>query len=148
MKTSTSKELISAPVFKLWTNHGPRVSNGTYAYIVMPAATVNNVQAAASAPKVEILSNTPELQAVWHRELRMLQAVFYKHGELSVQGQKLIVHNPAIIIARMEGNALRIDVADPTRNQDRISIDVGSHSVTAQLPTGEMAGQSTSILIN
>ncbi|MDR2497891.1 MAG: polysaccharide lyase beta-sandwich domain-containing protein [Tannerellaceae bacterium] len=147
-QTSTSKEQISADVFKLWIDHGSRVRNGSYAYIVMPASTAEETKLAASSPKLEILSNTAALQAVYHKELRMLQAVFYKHGEINVPGMNIVVHNPAIIMARMTNDAIYLSFSDPTRNQDRIVIDLNGQSLTAPLPVGEFAGQSLSLQIN
>ncbi|MDR2496515.1 MAG: polysaccharide lyase beta-sandwich domain-containing protein [Tannerellaceae bacterium] len=147
-QTSTSKEQLSADVFKLWIDHGPRVRNGSYAYVVMPAATAEETKQAAASPKLEILSNTPALQAVYHRELGMVQGVFYKHGEINVPGMHIAVHSPAIIVARSTDKAIFISLSDPTRNQDRIVIDLNGQSLTAPLPVGEYAGQSLSLQIN
>ncbi|MDR2843865.1 MAG: polysaccharide lyase beta-sandwich domain-containing protein, partial [Candidatus Symbiothrix sp.] len=94
-QTHISKDEVRKEVFKLWINHGRRAQNATYQYIVMPAANQREVEIAAKSPDVEILSNTPFIQAVWQRKLHIFQAVFYKSGEVRLaDGLQVSIDTP------------------------------------------------------
>ncbi|KAA6328812.1 Chondroitinase-AC [termite gut metagenome] len=165
-QTSSSREEISLDVFKLWLDHGVRANNAAYQYIVMPATTSDQIKRAAVNPKVDILSNTPALQAVWHRELNMLQAVFYKNGEISfADGIKVVMDSPGILMIKKEGeNIKEISVSDPLRTSGKIHFSINrrlnvqtsqAHSVwnetksvsevTIELPQALLAGKSVTI---
>ena len=49
---------------------------------------------------VEIVSNTPQLQAVHHKQLDMLQAIFYAPGEVTVAGKTLKADRPCVMLAK------------------------------------------------
>jgi chondroitin AC lyase len=125
-QTSSSREKLAMEVFKLWINHGAQANNASYSYIVMPASTKEDVRKAAASLPVEILSNTPALQAVWHRKLNRLQAVCYRNGEIVFAGGiRLTVDSPAILMVDGEdGDIRRITVADPTRKQGKIHLRI------------------------
>jgi chondroitin AC lyase len=85
-QSTMSKEEISLDVFKLWMDHGQRVTNGKYAYVVVPVTTADQMAEITDNRKIEILSNTPDLQAVSHKRLNLHQCVFYKGGEVNLPG--------------------------------------------------------------
>jgi chondroitin AC lyase len=165
-QTSSSKQKLSMNVFKLWINHGARADNAGYQYIVMPASTKDKVKSAAANPKTTILSNTPALQAVWHRDLNILQAVFYKNGEVEIaDGIKVSLDAPGILMVKKEGgNITEISVSDPLRTSGNMHLRVnrklniqsdqahsfwneskGVSEITVELPQALLAGKSVTI---
>lgn len=86
-QTSSPKEKIDMEVFKLWINHGNNTNDGKYQYIVMPASTIEEVDDAQKSPKVIILKNTSSIQAVNHKVLNIVQAVFYSADTLRLENE-------------------------------------------------------------
>ena len=167
-QTNIPKEEVSMDVFKLWIEHGARVNDGTYQYIVMPGTSEEQVAVACRTPAVTILSNTPEMQAVWHNTLNILQVVCYKNGTLQLSGgYKLTMDSPGILMARFGDRGAEVSVADPTRKLGKIHFSVnfkiekkgqnfnavwnetkGVSELSIDLPQGGYAGQSVTLMIN
>ena len=121
-QTGSSKEEVSMDVFKLWIDHGAQLNGATYQYTVMPGVDREQVAAAQQTPAVEILSNTPELQAVRHRTQHIVQAVFYRNGVIRLPGELQVeMDSPGIIMLKTNGTDVReISVADPSRKLGRM----------------------------
>ena len=120
------KDEISADVFKLWITHGPfRMVGLTYQYIVMPGADKEQVANAWLNPKVEILSNTADVQAVWHKELNICQIVAYKNGALQLpNGFQVVMDSPGIYMLNFKNNGFELSVADPQRKLGKILVSI------------------------
>jgi chondroitin AC lyase len=169
-QTNSPREELCMDVFKLWIDHGAYANNAGYACIVMPATTKDKVKKAADSLPVEILSNTSALQAVWHRGLNILQAVFYRNGEITfADGIRLSVDSPALVMVGSEDGSIRsLTVSDPTRKLGKIHlrlnrcIEVASTTddvqarpnvresnteITVALPQGGYAGKSVTVQV-
>lgn len=167
-QSTMSKEEIEMDVFKLWLDHGQHPSEANYAYIIAPNATVEDLKAQKSKNHIEIISNTSEIQAVWHNELSMVQAVFYKSGEVTLpNGKKVHSENPGILLVKMKsGKITEITAADPNRElvkfrftisgkidgsgdhwSARSNSDTDRSEVSIDLPGGVYAGSSVTIVL-
>ena len=166
-QTTSPKDTVREEVFKLWIDHGARPREAQYAYIVMPAADIQTVETAASAPSIVILSNTSAVQAVHHKKLGIIYAVFYRGGSIALSDKlSLEMDGPGMVMLRnkSDGKIKTISVADPTRKQTRIHLTLnqkvelrhehcrtewdatqGKTHLTIDLPQGEYAGQSITI---
>ena len=166
-QTSSPKDTVREEVLKLWIDHGAHPHGARYAYIVMPAADRQTVEAAASTSPITILANTPSLQAVRHEGLGMAYAVFYQGGSLAVSDKlTLEMDGPGMVMLKYgpEGHVRAVSVADPTRKQIRAHLALnrkvelrdahcrtewdaaqGKTHLTIELPRGEYAGQSITI---
>ncbi|MCU0339801.1 MAG: polysaccharide lyase beta-sandwich domain-containing protein [Spirosomaceae bacterium] len=118
-----SKETVSEEVFKLWFDHGKKPKNAAYQYIVVPNVTVEQLTK-NSGRNVVILSNTRDLQAVKHEGLGMIQAAFYKSGEVAItKSQTLRMDSQGMALLKTQsGRATALTVADPSRKLSRISV--------------------------
>ena len=125
-QSDSPKEEVKLDVFKIWFDHGKRPSDATYEYIVVPTTTVEKLEQNTSKDNIEILSNTPEIQAVKNKALDMCQVIFYKAGEVEVaDGFKLVSDNPGIVMLKMDGNKVtKISVADPNRELDNYHLSI------------------------
>ena len=165
-QTDSPKEEVKIEMFKMWINHGSRVAGGKYQYVVVPAIGKEDLKKYAAKPSVEILSNTPEIQAVRHTGLNIIQLVFYKNGEILLPGDlKIQMDSPGILMLKTEGSGIKeISVADPSRKLGKIHLRVNrkiekqgsnfnarwnsaenSSEITIDLPQTVYAGKSITI---
>lgn len=149
-QSSSSKEEIREDVFKLWVSHGTRVANASYGYIVIPGLEVSEVEAYAADPLVDILSDTPDLQAVTHKVLGLSYLVFYRSGELKVtEGLTIGVDSPGMVMVRCSGEKVQeITVSDPSRKLGRLHLTVNGKEMPVELPQGVYAGRSVTNKFN
>jgi len=147
-----SPEPVSKDVFSLWIDHGVAPQKGSYAYIMVPSITAAQAATMAAAPlPLEVTSNTPQLQAVWHNGLQMLAASFREAGQVSAGGMTVGVDQPCLLLLRRSGSSLRISVSNP-QNDATAAVNVTimtdkrgkkrEQVVRVELPGGLNAGQS------
>ena len=119
------KGRMEKEVFTLCIDHGKQPQGGKYAYIVVPnkqtAAELNAYRQKAS---VEILKNTPDLQAVHHKKLGIWQMVFYRPGTFKHQGLTVHVDKPCALMLKEEKSQPILHVADPGQTMQPILIEV------------------------
>jgi chondroitin AC lyase len=153
---SLSAEPISRKVFLLGIDHGRTPRNGSYAYLVRPGIDPMRAKELLRESKIEILGNSPILQAVRHGELDLIQAVFYQAGSLVLDGKPIVeADRPCLLMIRDAGDELQLSVADPTQKHASVGVRVagrlfgegaafdavtGTSSVLLTFPTGPLAG--------
>jgi chondroitin AC lyase len=159
-----SDSLVSMDVFTLYFDHGARPDSATYQYIVVPDITEKELmETSLNNRDIEIISNTPDLQAVRHRRLGIEQFAFYKAGEIkSSDGFSMKLESQGMVMLRKEEGKIReLTVADPSRKLSKILLTVsgiydywGENYVTlpnleqnttfflVDLPQGVYAGKS------
>ena len=135
----------------------------------MPATTLEQMEENNSKKNIEILSNTPTLQAVKNSSLNITQAVFYKGSEVEInESLNLISDNPGIVMVKIKDNKItEISVSDPSRNLTRFNLSVSTKidnngdnfwtvwnanealtHISIALPTDNYAGDSVTIQLN
>ena len=125
-QSDSPKEEISKEIFKLWLDHGSQPQNSTYQYIVVPSTTLQEMTESGNKRKIEILSNTSEIQAVKHSGSNICQVVFYQSGKIQLFSDLTIgMDSPGLVMVKMEGSAVKeISVADPSRKLGKIHLTV------------------------
>lgn len=111
-----------ATIFQLTINHGQRVNNGTYAYVVY--AGKENAQQAFNQMPLTILENTTDLQAVsWGKSY--IGASFYEPSRtLKTEKGEIKVSAPcAFLLEKVEGK-WKLTVTDAEMNKDLKYIEV------------------------
>lgn len=125
---------VSRDAFTLYVDHGVRPSDAGYEYVVLPAASPQEVEAYAEAPAVQVLRNDTAVQAVRHAGLRQTMATFYQAGSLDLgEGRTLEVSQPAIVLVDESGEVPVVSVANPDRPGLVVSVALGG-------PDGERRG--------
>ena len=122
-----SKELVNEEVFKLWFNHGNKPSGAAYQYIVVPDVSEKQLnETAANNRNIEILSNTPDLQAVKNTQLGISQLAFYTSATVEIEkGINVRMDSQGMAMLKMQGGKLKsLSVADPSRKLSRILVTV------------------------
>lgn len=152
-----SDQVVHLDLFTLWLDLGNHVRDARYAYIVRPGLPLSEMTAYKNP--IEVLRNEPELQAVRHRDLDQIQAVFYKSGTLEDKGRRISMDNPGIVIAEYTNRGMKITASDPATESSVLTVRVNGNyicdtcspagrrgtAVTMQLPRGENAGQSVKV---
>ena len=125
-QSDSPKEQVELDVFQVCLDHGKRPSDATYQYIVVPATSTADLEKNTSKNNIEILANTPYIQAVKNKELQMCQVAFYKAGELQIsENYTLVSDHPGLVMLKMDGNKVtRISVADPNRKLNNYHLSV------------------------
>ncbi|MEO7046713.1 MAG: polysaccharide lyase family 8 super-sandwich domain-containing protein, partial [Ferruginibacter sp.] len=125
---AVKEPIVKKEVFSLWIDHGLKPQNASYEYIVLPGINAKSLGAYAKASKINILSNTPDLQAVQHEGLNVTQIVFYKVGYLEIAGGlKVTAESPCIMMLKTSNNRIsEITVSDPTEKLKSLQFSVNT----------------------
>lgn len=117
---ATEKQ-VEKEVFTAWIDHGVAPKNQAYVYTVVPLQQVSSYT--ANNP-IEVLSNTPALQAVKQHALEITQAVLYEAGSVPLgPTQTMNVNAPCVLMIQMKDNRIQsIAVADPSRTLASIKL--------------------------
>ena len=135
----------TAPMLMFQIDHGRNPQDDSYAYAVdFHCKDFFSLEANLQSPSFEILSMTPDLQALRESSSGVLAAVFYKPGEIG----GLKVNAPAVILLhRSADGKVRVTVNDPLQNPKATSLilewENKLHDI--QLPTGVYCGQPVTI---
>ncbi len=151
---SVFKLKTDSALFSLNIDHGVNPANKTYAYVVYPAMkSTKDATGYFKHLPVEVLSNTPDVQAVRQKNLHITEIVFTKAGELATPQGTLTVDAPCVLL--WKENDGTITLGNPyaeTNNPEKISVkvDIGGKVKVLDfvLPTGEFAGKSGTQKIN
>jgi chondroitin AC lyase len=124
-QSGSPKETISLDVFKLWIDHGKRPHDGSYEYIIVPLAGTSDLN---SRQNPEIISNTPDIQAVRHSGSGIGYVVFYKTGKIELfNGITVGSEGPAIIMLRTEGGKITsVSASDPSRRLSAVHLTLST----------------------
>lgn len=143
INNSFSKEdTVSGKVFKAWFNHGSNPKNGRYAYIVVPAIGLKEMKQ-SPMKTISILDNNASLQAVYNKNIKILQAIFYKAGEINYKKISLSVDEPCILMLKKSINgSFVLSIADPKHLLKSVNINLNNKKINCILPTGNFAGKT------
>lgn len=159
------KPAVKKKIFSLWVDHGTKPKAATYAYSVHPNVSSEDMEQVATKPKLQVISNTSQVQAVWHRDLSMGQIVFYEKGKITLPNGKIIASTAeALVMVKMNGSEIsEITVADPSRKLMEVELDLGAafhghgpiwlasskgqgtSNLRIVLPSGDQAGKSVTV---
>lgn len=104
---------VTCNVFSLDLDHGSAVTNGQYAYTVIPGITAAEMDGYVASNPVRVLSNTPAIQAVKHEGLGITSAIFWNDSPASVGG--ITSDKKACVMVKNAGDRLEVSVADSTQ---------------------------------
>jgi len=154
-------EPITAPIFKLWIEHGIVPTDQTYAYCLVPKATKQKMEQMSAKPTFRILKNDKKMQEVISANQQWSGMVFYLPGKSS-QPDGIEVDQPCVVMQQKSGKELSLSLSDPTQKLKQLtltvtgkyqtasaatktSFDQGKTSVTISLPQGPDAGKTVTL---
>lgn len=94
--------------FSAWIDHGSKPENAGYTYIVLPNASVKEVETYASDNPLTIVSNSGIAHAVRHNALKMTQVNFFEAGSVEYAPGKVVAVDQAssLIIDESSGETV------------------------------------------
>lgn len=107
---------------EMWVDHGQNPENASYSYVLLPETSAEETENYAQAPKVTILENSSEVQAVRHETLKITGINFWQEQGGSVDG---ITSDKAasVILQETEQGTVKVSVSDPTmKNKGNIQL--------------------------
>ena len=161
-----STKTVSEKIFKLWVNHGVNATKqNSYAYVVLPSVSQNDLIQFSKNPTTEILSNSSSVQAVKLKNNASLQFVFHKQTRINTFSNKdyIIAGTPGLVQLENVGRNLSVTVADPTQKQLFFKLTIsGNYSgnqvtfnpstnqteVKIPLPKGDEAGKCVTVEVS
>lgn len=118
-----SNKPLTRPYFTLWFDHGKAPQQAEYAYVLLPNFSAQNLAAYVAKPDIQILQNTPQVQAVIEKNLGILAANFWEDQVATVD--YLSSAQKAAVLVQIKDRQMHISVADPTQeNQGVIELSV------------------------
>ena len=103
-----------------WFAHGKKPKNATYAYVVLPGKSVEETEAYAKNPDIEIIENTSSAHAVRENKLDMLGVNFWNTKSYTSAG--ITSSTQASVILKGSDNGYEIAVSDPTKSNRTIKL--------------------------
>ncbi|MCM0649609.1 Ig-like domain-containing protein [Clostridium swellfunianum] len=106
-----------------WFDHGLNPYNSGYSYVLLPGMSAKEVEQYAKNSDIEIVSNTPEVQAARKKSLNMLAANFWNDAIQTVD--YITVNKKASVLSQMDNGYLDLSISDPTKeNNATIEVDI------------------------
>ncbi|WP_407869033.1 polysaccharide lyase family 8 super-sandwich domain-containing protein [Paenibacillus sp. P36] len=96
----------------LWFDHGTNPTNGTYDYVLLPGKSSEEVDQYANLPDIEVLANTPNVQAVKETKLGITAINFWNDGVTTVD--QITSNKKASVMIRKTEEDTEVSVSDPT----------------------------------
>lgn len=124
-----STKTETGEVFSLWIDHGKNPKEATYNYMLVPHTDAKQDATAFDPATIQLIENTAHLQAVYHQELNMYQAVFHKAGSMEYKDLKLTVNKPCALLLKED---TIVSISDPSQRYSdiKLSVETTSHKYT------------------
>jgi hypothetical protein len=135
------KDPVELEMFRIGFPHGRSPAGAAYAYAVMPARAPGAPAVRWDSAGFRVVSNTPGVQAVWFSDRQLLQALFRGPGSVTLDGgRQLTVGGACAVQVHVPTGGLW--VADPTHQQETVTVEWAGTRWMARLPDGEESGRT------
>lgn len=150
-------------LFTIWVQgQSPNAKRDSHAVVIVPAVSYSDFPSRrdAALENVEFISNSKEIQAVYHKKLDILSATFYMAGTLETDQLSLTVDVPCITMVAFSSSGITLHVSDPTHSETKVTFAVrgtftcetcssqnSQTSVTVNFPSGDIQGSTVSIIL-
>lgn len=123
---------VQQDVFKLWLDHETQPENASYEYIVVPGIDASEINDYQNSSEIEVLANTPEIQAVKHAGLEISQIIFYEAGEIDIaEGMTVSADMQSKVLIKTSGDVVKeITVSSPGPRRGELLLNL---KVTAKI---------------
>jgi chondroitin AC lyase len=134
---------VTLRVFSLWLSHGKRPAGASYAYVVSAQPDAAAAGRYAESLPVRVVANTADAQAVECAAEGILQAAFYRAGEVRADGWGAVcADRPCLLVQRRSGGRVTGVVSDPSCQEGSVRVQVGGSARSVALPGGARRGAS------
>lgn len=118
-----STKIVSKDVCTIWFNHGrlPAAPRNTYSYVIVP--NISQKQMMNFDNMVNIITNSPEIQAISNKDTSTIQAVFYQAGNFILDNLTVSVDQPCtLMIKKVNEKDYQLFFSDPSRKLKTLRI--------------------------
>lgn len=126
---------------EFWLSHGIAPQEASYEYVLLPQKTKKQVKTYQHHPDIEIIANTPKVQAVREKSLGITAIHFWGPG--AVAGVKS--DGVAAVMMRRQGDTTYLSVSDPTWERTEIVLTIKGQTLT--IPTLHSLGMTHNIVL-
>lgn len=133
-------------MLRLWIDHGQKVMNGTYGYVVYAGADLPNTNL-----PFNVLQNDTLVQAVQSTDQKITEVVlFTQTSQLKAKDITLSASAPCVILIELKDNEKLLSVSDPQMNANlkQIQIVLNGKTIMVDMPQGELCGQPITHIIS
>jgi len=133
----------SVDMLKLWVDHGQKVKDGTYGYVVYCGSDKPK-----STMPFKVLQNNTLIQAIQSTDGKITEVVFYsKETELKAKNMKVSASVPCVVLIELNGNEKTLTVNDPQMDADlkQIKLLLNGRSIIVDMPQGEFCGKPITV---
>lgn len=135
VKNGSKKDPITRNYVEMWFSHGENPVAETYDYVILPGKSAKAVEKYAKKSDVEIVMNTPEIQAARENKLGVFAANFWMPEGGTVAG--VTVDKEASVMTQKVDKTLEVAVSDPTMKNTgviEVEIEERAYGVISQDP--------------
>lgn len=151
---SMPDEKVAEDVFSLGFNYAKEPRHASYAYIIIPNMQhADEMNAYLNRNEIQIISNTPAIQSVYHKRLKVWQIIFFEKGSIDFQGMKAKVNGScAVMIKEMADGHYAVHIANPSQQGKAINLSFSfpgkaEKKVRAYFPTDRKVAGATKAYI-
>ena len=136
----------SGQVFTLGIDHNSVANFTPYAYIVVPGInSTAEMNTYMENNAIKVVSNTPQIQSVYHNNLKIWQTIFFEEGSLKFEDidLELTVNRGCAVMVRQTATPGRYDVyaADPARTNQVITLEFKNSKGSSKKYSSRVYGQ-------
>jgi chondroitin AC lyase len=136
---------VTEQVFDLWIDHGTAPQGAGYEYTVIPGTTAAEVARLASHSDVDVLANTPNMQAVYSSTLKLAEIAFREAGVLETRLGTVGADHSCLLLVRQVESGWRVTASNPENQALTLHVTVKGKQASIELPGGNFAGSSVSV---
>ena len=131
INTTESSDVVKGRVFTVAIDHlVPSSKKSSYAYIVAPEKTEEELQSYTANCPIEIAENNDTVQVVHHKGLGIYEMIFYSAAEFKDDSIHVVVDAPcALLFKNLENSTLTFHIADPAQAQKDINVNVKTEAL-------------------
>lgn len=142
---SGSSVPVTRNVFNLWIDHGISPHGGSYQYVVLPGSSPQETARRSRSPRIRILANNADIQAVWNKHLKSGMFAFHQAGSLATPAGTITVDHPCLLMLRRISHRWQISASNPENEALTLRVKVANRQMTMALPGGNFAGSSVTM---
>ncbi|MGG1519053.1 polysaccharide lyase family 8 super-sandwich domain-containing protein [Paenibacillus oryzisoli] len=131
---NVDEDVQSANYLTMWIDHGSKPVNESYAYVLLPEMTEEQVENYADSSDIEIIRQDNNVHAVYEKTLHTLGVNFWQDGNQSIDAMGVkdyvTVDKAASMMIKEDDHKLSFALSDTTkRNSGTITVDINRAAV-------------------
>lgn len=112
----------------MYINHGVKPNNDSYAYVLLPTMTENEIDSYSKASDIEILRQDSDVHAVYEKNTNTLGANFWNDGVQTVEAMNsanfLTVDKKSTVMVTESNKSLDVAVSDSSQSNGKITVEI------------------------